>query len=602
MASLPSEPPDGMLVVSSRPDVVRGVSEAARGLDPPATVERVLAPRGEPTTGLVIVDVGEPGVALPRLRSRFGPDARLVALLDSAWIHRFGDALAGDWYDYLFFPINFSELRLVWSRHTAPGEVRPLQLDVDEQGRIRLTVPAQVEYQRPAVERIVEAGRSLAGLDPESAFRVRVAVGEAVANAILYGAGERRETGLVHIALAADRGTLRVTVRDEGPGFDPSAVPDPTSGDGLERNSGRGLLLLRSLADDVRFSETGNQVTLIFRGDPVDRIVPWLGAYSDLTRLPFALSRIADPPEVLFDRLGEPAPGDVARRRIGRAGGVELRWTASGEDAARDRAAELLAGLLGVLVETGETRERWVEGHLRRQRVLAEVEVARDLQLRLMPDAEGFRDLAEVAARCEPALSLGGDFYYLVRLPGARLGVMLGDVSSHGPSAALIMALTLSAAAMATTDELRPGAVLERMHTRLLQALESTEMYMTLFYGILDPVRGRLAFSNAGHPYAYRVGAGDAFRLPALDPPLGMSVAAGYTECEVAWPSGTDTLLAFTDGLTGELSDPLERPESAVRRALAAGEISPRTLVERLFEEVNSDLRLDDRTAVAVRP
>ena len=149
-----------------------------------------------------------PGVSIRPRRSngswRHGANRRRAW---SSWIHRFGDALAGDWYDYLFFPINFSELRLVWSRHTAPGEVRPLQLDVDEQGRIRLTVPAQVEYQRPAVERIVEAGRSLAGLDPESAFRVRVAVGEAVANAILYGAGEPVEA---HLCLPANVGDVEL--------------------------------------------------------------------------------------------------------------------------------------------------------------------------------------------------------------------------------------------------------------------------------------------------------------------------------------------------------------------------------------------------------
>ena len=58
-----------------------------------------------------------------------------------------------------------------------------------------------------------------------------------------------------------------------------------------------------------------------------------------------------------------------------------------------------------------------------------------------------FATWRRVAARCDPALSLGGDFYFLARLPKGRLGVMLGDVSSHGPSAALIMARTLSAVA-----------------------------------------------------------------------------------------------------------------------------------------------------------
>jgi len=602
-----------LFVISSRSDILAGVEAAARDLDPRPEVGGIVGRRADLTASdLVLVDAGEPGATHAFLRSHMGPEPRLVALLDGALVRRFGDALTGDWYDYLFYPISRPELGLVWRRHLSTESAPTLTLDVDEEGRIRLTMPSLVEILRPAVDRLVEAGRLLAGLDSDAAFRVRVALGEAVANAILYGSGEN-EDGLVRIELETSGDELRVKVMDEGPGFDPAAVPDPTAQTGIERNRGRGLLLMRTLSDDVRFSEEGNAVTLVFRGalDPVARLAPLLGPFGELTGLRFRVERDSRAgPESVFDRLDPPGAsrrgdGELEVRTVGGAPGVRLVYhrgpdpRGGGTDPART--AELLAGLLEVLADTDAQREHWIRRRLRRERVLAELEVARDLQLRLLPAADGFADLAAVAARCDPALSLGGDFYYLCRQPDGCLGVMLGDVSSHGPSAALIMALTLSAAAMVTRATTSPAAVLGGMQEQLLRALESTEMYMTLFYGVVDPGRERVGFANAGHPYAYRVGA-SLERLAALDPPIGMSAPPTYAEQTLEWARGGDTLLLFTDGLTTDLSDPLESPVSPLRAVFHAGLRDPARLVEALFEGVVDDMRLDDRTAVAVRP
>ena len=255
-----------------------------------------------------------------------------------------------------------------------------------------------------------------------------------------------------------------------------------------------------------------------------------------------------------------------------------------------------MAGWIAAVAESERAGERLLARRMRRERVLAELEIARDLQLRLLPAPEDFRDLARVAARCDPALSLGGDFYYLVRLPGGRLGVMLGDVSSHGPSAALIMARTLSAVAVATGVEGEPGAALDAMHGQLRAALASTEMYMTLFYGVLDPRLGELLYANAGHPYAYLVGSDGIRRLAALDPPVGVAPVSEYRQARLTVRG--ETLLAFTDGLA-ELTDPLEMPDSRIRRRIDRGDLAPGSLVGALFADSDDEMRLDDRTAVA---
>jgi len=216
-----------ILVLSSRPDVLADVITAAERLDPAPRITNLLGrPDDLEQADLVLVDVGEPGATAGFLRASLGPDARIVALLESLWVDRLDEALAGDWYDYLFYPISAPELGLVWRRHTGQEEAAGLTVDVDEDGHIRMSVPSRVRYQRPAVERIVQAGVHLAGLDSEAAFRVRVALGEAVANAILYG-GTGDSGGVVHLEAFADEESFRVCVRDEGTGFDPDRVPIP---------------------------------------------------------------------------------------------------------------------------------------------------------------------------------------------------------------------------------------------------------------------------------------------------------------------------------------------------------------------------------------
>lgn len=65
----------------------------------------------------------------------------------------------------------------------------------------------------------------------------------------------------VSVSVASDRGEF--VIRDEGPGFDPSELPDPTAPTNLEKPSGRGLLLMRTFMDDVAYNSQGNQVTLV---------------------------------------------------------------------------------------------------------------------------------------------------------------------------------------------------------------------------------------------------------------------------------------------------------------------------------------------------
>lgn len=95
----------------------------------------------------------------------------------------------------------------------------------------------------------------------------RVCVTEALANAMLYGNGrDPRKRVRIEANISAERIVVRVT--DEGRGFDPDSLPDPTHPANLTRPGGRGIFLIRKLMDRVEFNEQGNSITMVLRAGP----------------------------------------------------------------------------------------------------------------------------------------------------------------------------------------------------------------------------------------------------------------------------------------------------------------------------------------------
>lgn len=123
--------------------------------------------------------------------------------------------------------------------------------------RVQLELPNDLECIEAAVELL--ALHCFAGRSPSkrTAFRLRVTLAEALTNAIQaairVGHGHR-----VCVSADLDDSVVRLSVDDRGPGFDPSATPDPTQPGSLEREGGRGLFLIRNLADRVEFNDQGS--------------------------------------------------------------------------------------------------------------------------------------------------------------------------------------------------------------------------------------------------------------------------------------------------------------------------------------------------------
>lgn len=280
---------------------------------------------------------------------------------------------------------------------------------------------------------------------------------------------------------------------------------------------------------------------------------------------------------------------------VGRRGGERY-------SAADQRLLSAIASQVGSALENKRLHEESVS----KERMGREMELAHDLQQKLLPVASRF-EAAEAAARVSPAEEVGGDFYQLFRLPEGRVGVMLGDVSLHGFPSALIMTLTMSAAGIYAGEHESPARVLRDLDDALRDELETTEMFLTVFYGVLDPARGRLTYSNAGHPHAFVIHAdGGLDRLTATDPPVGFAGPDAYSEQVVEWEVGKDLLLLFTDGLSDILASATrgDGEERVLDTVIALRHGPVQLIVDELFvltADAFPPIQGDDRTALVLR-
>jgi len=268
---------------------------------------------------------------------------------------------------------------------------------------------------------------------------------------------------------------------------------------------------------------------------------------------------------------------------------------------------EKLVSAIATQIGTAIQINRLVRSSLSQQRMQQEMQLANDLQMKLLPKTGHFLPEADIAASVVPAESVGGDFYHLFRLGDGRTGIMIGDVSSHGYRAALIMALVMSAASIHAQTTADPQEMLNAILATIAEELESTEMFVSAFYGVIDPFRRRMRFANAGHPHAFSVTAdGCVERLAAGAPPLGMSAAVPRTE-ERTWDPGSELLVLFTDGVTDarDRFDQRFGEEAVLEVVLANFTAAPRVILDqvlaRLQQHTGDVIRRDDLTMVIAR-
>jgi sigma-B regulation protein RsbU (phosphoserine phosphatase) len=184
------------------------------------------------------------------------------------------------------------------------------------------------------------------------------------------------------------------------------------------------------------------------------------------------------------------------------------------------------------------------------RQLTAELEVARALQVAILPANFPAKPGCDGAARMIPATTMGGDFYDFIELPGGQIGLVMADVSGKGVPAAFFMAVARTSLRDVAPAHSTPGACLAEANA-LLCAQNPLDLFVTVFYCMLDPVNGVLRYANGGHnpPYLRRAdGSVEALRGTG-GLVLGAMPGVTFPDHEVRLHPG-DRLLLYTDGVT----------------------------------------------------
>src|SRR5919106_5914976 len=201
------------------------------------------------------------------------------------------------------------------------------------------------------------------------------------------------------------------------------------------------------------------------------------------------------------------------------------------------------------------TQRRLEQEKREREHLEQELRVARRIQQASLPMEVPTLEGWQISPYYQPAREVGGIFYDFFELEDGRVGVVVGDATGKGVSAALVAAATSSMvrAVAQALDSTSPGKVLERVNETLLARIPPN-MFVTCFYAILEPESGSLTYANAGHdlPYLHRNGAAEELRARGM--PLGLMPGMGYEEKQTILEAGEAALL-YSDGLV-EAHDP----------------------------------------------
>jgi serine phosphatase RsbU (regulator of sigma subunit) len=289
-------------------------------------------------------------------------------------------------------------------------------------------------------------------------------------------------------------------------------------------------------------------------------------------------SEVPPPPQALWDWVwccdraqcfgagqqlpwsGQPAPDAIAVAPIiGVEQPVPLGGIAVTLSYQVDTPAQVLPALqsLAAQIATALYRADEYAQTMALQRVRHDLAVASEIQNSFLPTQLPQVDGWQFAVKLMPARETSGDFYDLMALPDGRVALLVADVTDKGIGAALFMALSRTLLrTYAFVYPADPAAVFRAANQRILTDSDSG-VFVTVFYGILDPASSQLTYCNAGHSPAYLLRAqSDAapLRLRNTGLPLGILAEADWeTKTVEVAPGGL--LVLYTDGVTEALDE-----------------------------------------------
>jgi phosphoserine phosphatase RsbU/P len=244
---------------------------------------------------------------------------------------------------------------------------------------------------------------------------------------------------------------------------------------------------------------------------------------------------------------------------------------------------------------------------IEKERLERELEIARQIQNSIlpqeMPSAAGY----QFGALMKPARAVGGDFFDFIPLAGGKWGVVIGDVSDKGTPAALFMALTYSLLRAIARRTENPAHTLREVNEHLLE-INSSGMFVTLVYGILDPASREFAYARAGHTHPLILYPDGTHILLPKKPgqPLGLFDEPLLDEQAIQLPYG-GCVLMYSDGLseTENQQGEVYEENRLIQFINEHSSLNAQDLCNQIYEDVSSFAGKtnphDDFTVVAVQ-
>jgi sigma-B regulation protein RsbU (phosphoserine phosphatase) len=218
----------------------------------------------------------------------------------------------------------------------------------------------------------------------------------------------------------------------------------------------------------------------------------------------------------------------------------------------------------------------------------AELDIARALQIAILPSKFPAKSGCDGAARMVPASTMGGDFYDFIELPDGQIGLVMADVSGKGVPAAFFMAVARTNLRELAVHHADPAACLVRTND-VLCTQNPMDLFVTVFYCMFDPATGVLRYANGGHnpPYVRHADGAVEVLSGAGGLVLGAMPGVQYPNHTIQLRAG-DRLVLYTDGVTEAFNhaDEAYGAERLIAEVQAHGDGPAEALVERICRSV----------------
>ena len=244
---------------------------------------------------------------------------------------------------------------------------------------------------------------------------------------------------------------------------------------------------------------------------------------------------------------------------------------------------------------------------IEKEKIEHELKIAGKMQHEILPESLPLLPGYDFGALMIPAKQVGGDFFDFIALDGSKIGIIVGDVCDKGMPAALFMALTYACLRSEAHRHSDPAETLHAVNRQLVQ-MNRSDMFVTVFYGILDGNTHAFSYARAGHTLPLLLDRDKCVKQISvkLGQPLGIFTEPGIDEGWFLIPDG-GTLLIYSDGL----SETIDEHPDALKLSqlcsiiLARGLCNAQSLCEQLWQMAGGSSAVsmikDDFTVVAVK-